>query len=92
MKQQAKAWISAAEKDLKLIKKILNDPELTGIAAFHAQQSIEKSLKALLEYHNIEIPRIHNLIILKSNIEKFIELNLDDEIIAKINDLYIDTR
>ncbi|MCD6374082.1 MAG: HEPN domain-containing protein, partial [Caldisericaceae bacterium] len=49
MKKQTKYWLNLAREDLLVIQKIIDDPTLTNMVAFHAQQAIEKSLKAILE-------------------------------------------
>ena len=45
--------------DLKVIQEIIDNESLTSMTAFHSQQSIEKSLKAILEYNNQDVPKIH---------------------------------
>jgi hypothetical protein len=37
----------------------MNNELTTGASSFHAQQCIEKSLKAVLEENRVNIPRIH---------------------------------
>lgn len=48
MKTAAREWLAKAREDLLAVERLLNDSELTNVAAFHAQQCIEKSLKAVL--------------------------------------------
>lgn len=48
-KELALEWLEAVTADLKTIERTLDDEGLTHMVAFHAQQSIEKCLKALLE-------------------------------------------
>lgn len=62
------------------------------MAAFHSQQAIEKSIKAVLEEKENRVPRIHNIITLKGKIEDYIGLTADQEIFDQINELYIDSR
>ena len=51
MKKQVEDWILLADKDLYAAEILLKDEyPLTNIVAFHCQQSIEKCLKAFLEY------------------------------------------
>ena len=50
-------WLKSAADDLLLIKEIIDNPFLTHLSAFHAQQSIEKSFKALLEFHQLSVPK-----------------------------------
>ena len=92
MKKQAESWLNAAEDDLLVIKEIIDNENLTHMVAFHAQQSIEKSIKAVLEEKEEDIPRIHNLIQLRGRIEKYIQLDIDEDIFNQINELYTDSR
>ena len=92
MKKQAESWLKAAEDDLLVIEKIINNKDLTHMVAFHSQQSIEKSMKAILEEMGCDVPRIHNIIKLKGEIEDYFHLDIDNEIFMQINELYIDSR
>ena len=52
--READAWLSKARNDLRAARVLLAaDPPLPGDAAFHCQQSVEKSLKAFLTLHVI---------------------------------------
>ena len=92
MRKQAESWLKSAQDDLLVIKEIINNNQLTHIIAFHAQQAIEKSLKAVLEENTEEVPRIHNLITLKNIADQYIELVIDNDYFDQINELYIDSR
>jgi HEPN domain-containing protein len=92
MKKQAKAWLSASYYDLLVIEEIILNPHLTHMVAFHAQQVIEKALKATIEFKDKKIPKTHNLIVLNEIANSIIPLNLDPELIIQLNDIYIDTR
>jgi HEPN domain-containing protein len=48
MKDITRHWLDFAHADLKNCGKILDDPTLTHIVAFHSLQAVEKSFKALL--------------------------------------------
>jgi len=87
----AAEWLKSANDDLALIKEIIDKDNFTNIAAFHSQQAVEKTLKALLEYHNSSIPRKHDLLFLKESVRDFIEITNDD-ILDTLNKLYIDSR
>lgn len=56
-------WIQRAEADYVAVQQLLltANPLLHNIICFHAQQCIEKYLKAWLQEANIPIPRTHNL-------------------------------
>lgn len=92
MKRQTEHWLDSAEDDLAVIEKIMDDEYLTHMVAFHSQQAIEKSIKAVLEAKENHVPRIHNIITLKGKIENHIELHVDQEIFDQLNELYIDSR
>jgi HEPN domain-containing protein len=92
MKRQSKHWLDSSEDDLILIGEIIGNEHLTHMAAFHAQQAIEKSIKAILEEKESHVPKIHNIITLKGNVEKYIELDLDQDIFDQLNEVYIDSR
>ena len=62
------------------------------MAAFHCQQSIEKSFKAVLEEHEQIVPRIHDLITLRAKTEKYCELELESALLNQSNELYMDAR
>ncbi|RKX81689.1 MAG: hypothetical protein DRP57_11550 [Spirochaetes bacterium] len=44
-----------------LLQKLLNEKELTQSVTSHSHQTVEKSLKAILENKNIRIPKTHDL-------------------------------
>jgi HEPN domain-containing protein len=62
MNRIAQEWLQSALMDLRSIEKILEDEFLTPVACFHAQQCVEKSLKALLENNEKNVPKSHDLI------------------------------
>lgn len=49
---------------------ILSDRKLFRTACYHAQQSVEKCLKALIVDRDIEIPRTHNILDLNNAAKK----------------------
>lgn len=92
MKKQTEYWLRSAKDDLLLIKEIIEKEYLSHMVAFHSQQAIEKSMKAVLEEKENHVPRIHNIITLRGKIESYIKLNVDQNIFDQINELYIDAR
>ena len=55
-------WMEKAENDYAAVQQLLQASNpLYEIICFHAQQCIEKYLKAWLQEANIHTPRIHNL-------------------------------
>ena len=86
-----KEWLIAASDDLKIISKILDIEDLSHMIAFHSQQSIEKSFKALLEFKGKRVPKQHDLLRLQELIKN--DLNIDnDDLLDTLNELYIDSR
>jgi len=83
-------WLKAAKDDLDSINYIIKANHLTNIVAFHSQQAIEKSFKALIEYKKIPFQKTHNLEKLYNNIKHIIDIDYDK--LELINELYIDSR
>lgn len=86
-----KEWLRAALDDLIVIEKIVDDPHITNMSAFHAQQAVEKSIKALLEYHKQAPLKKHDLITLKAKAKEYIQID-DEDILEDLNTLYIESR
>ena len=89
----AKAWLMAAKDDLILLEDIKNNVHITNLIAFHSQQAIEKSLKAVIESKNQKVPKTHKLQQLFELVD--IKIDLNDNLINLIHlldELYIDSR
>lgn len=57
----ASGLLTKAEHDFIMIRLVLNNEGPYDGACFHAQQAIEKMLKALLAFHDFEYPKTHDL-------------------------------
>jgi len=58
----AKVLARKAEGDAKVARKLAPDPDIDDEAVgFHAQQSVEKWLKAVMALHDLKEARIHDL-------------------------------
>jgi len=57
----ARGWLTKAGSDLFTITLILKGPGPYDTACFHAQQAVEKTLKAFLAFHDRPLPRTHDL-------------------------------
>jgi HEPN domain-containing protein len=66
MNEVAKEWLARAREDLETVERLLEEKGLTNIAAFHAQQCIEKCFKAVIESSGKPVPRIHDLVRLQA--------------------------
>lgn len=61
--EEALLSLRLADRDIKAFEVLSGDPEVhLTVAFFHAQQAIEKSLKAALFAHEIEFARTHDLV------------------------------
>ncbi len=57
-----RAWLRKAKGDLQAAKRLLKPPRaLSGEAAFHCQQAIEKALKGFLVWHDVPFRKTHYL-------------------------------
>jgi HEPN domain-containing protein len=95
MNTATEEWLTAARDDLEAVEEMLGNSRLTHLVAFHAQQCIEKSFKALLENHEADVPQIHNLITLHGRIDEHRsseEAEVDVGMLDRLNQLYIDAR
>jgi len=92
MKKTVEAWVEFAETDLLAVSEILGRPELTNIVAFHCQQAIEKYFKALILEVGKPLSKIHNLLTLYGTVKKITDLGLDENLLATINEVYLDSR
>jgi len=61
----ARAWLAKARNDLVTGQRALaGDPPICDTACFHAQQAVEKGLKAVLVLRKTAPPRTHNISVL----------------------------
>jgi HEPN domain-containing protein len=58
----AQDWLAHAGADLRYARLGRSQPnELGALIAFHAQQAVEKALKAVLVHHTADFPKTHDL-------------------------------
>jgi len=92
MSSIVEGWLESASSDLKNIGYIIHDTDLAHVVAFHSQQCVEKSFKALLEHNNIEAPKQHSTLTLYGLVGEFIDVFINEELLSAFDDLYIDSR
>lgn len=92
MKEPTEAWLKAASDDLATIAEIIDNEQLTNIVAFHAQQAVEKSLKAIVEEFELEMSKIHSLERLFAIVKHYLPLPIDAATVEELDRLYIDAR
>lgn len=88
MKATTKQWLDYARTDLKSCENNLHDDFVTNIVAFHSQQIVEKSLKALLEEKEIPFPHAHNLNRLYALPESFLIEPIDVFVLDSLDSVY----
>ena len=67
------AWRSLrlADRDIQAFDVLQAKPEIhISIICFHAQQAVEKSLKAVMFSHQIEFERVHDLVKLAQSLSE----------------------
>ncbi|MFO7803048.1 MAG: HEPN domain-containing protein [Desulfovermiculus sp.] len=94
MKQITHEWFKAAHDDILIIEEIIDKEFLSHFVAFHAQQAIEKSFKAVLEESTDNVPKVHQLERLSSLVSFCLDIEFDEEndIFEELDKLYIDAR
>jgi HEPN domain-containing protein len=92
MKFITSEWLKSADDDINTIKAIIDDESLTHIVAFHSQQCIEKSFKAMVEEFELASQKIHNLITLNETISSVYQFDFDEDKLGLLNKLYLDSR
>ena len=93
MKELARRWLTFADKDRQTCEQIKDSQGLRAIAAFHTQQMIEKSLKAILVCQGQNPPRIHDLVRLAALVSAATgELVVNADELERINQYYTFSR
>ena len=92
MKPTTHEWLTFAQKDLLNCERILPDSFLTNIVAFHAQQSVEKCFKAIIEEYELGFIRTHDLLRLSALVRPYLTFELAEDVLAAVNEAYIDAR
>ncbi len=92
MKDITNEWLKAAKDDLDTIEELIDEDHLTNIVAFHAQQCVEKSIKAMMEEYEIPFSKIHSLETLIEKLTNKIDFDIENDIVLKLDKLYLDAR
>ena len=92
MNEIVREWIKKAEGDYNTALReyrVRKHPNYDA-AGFHAQQSIEKYLKATLQMYNIPFGKIHDMLVLMESCLHIIpELELHKDLLAYLNQFSI---
>jgi HEPN domain-containing protein len=92
MKPVTEAWLIKAAEDLDAIRALRRNPQLTGVVAFHAQQCVEKCLKAVAEERKGTVPRVHDLRRLWEVVADQFREALSIDLLRELTDIYTDSR
>lgn len=92
MKATTKDWLDFAMSDLMNCEKVKDESFLTNIVAYHSQQAVEKSFKAILEEKGLIIPRVHSLQRLYDNVKQFLDTEVELSELALLDSVYTSSR
>ena len=94
MKRITEEWIVKAEEDyLVATREIQANPPALDAVCFHAQQCIEKYMKAILQENDVEFEKIHDLDILLQQSRSFTsELGDYRDDVIKLSAYAVDVR
>jgi HEPN domain-containing protein len=92
MKPITEEWLNRAREDLDVAMEIISKEHLTNMVAFHSQQAVEKALKGVIEEFEIGFVKIHNLERLLGIVRKQMSLDVDLNIIKRLDEVYTSTR
>ena len=92
MKLITKEWLNKAREDLDVVGEIIYRKHLSNMVAFHSQQAVEKTLKAIVEEYEIGFEKTHNLERLIAIVRKQINIDVDLDMIKRLDEVYISTR
>ncbi len=77
MKRATREWVEKAEGDFAVAGREPAAPApVFDAVCFHAQQCVEKYLKALLQDRGIDFPRTHDLVALAARVEGVVAARL----------------
>lgn len=92
MKEITREWLNRANDDLCVIEEIIGNSNLTNMSAFHAQQAVEKVLKAVIEEYEIAFIRTHKLEFLLEKVRGQVAIDADMTYIRRLDEVYTQAR
>ncbi len=92
MKAITREWLARAIDDLAAAEELLDREDLTNIVAFHAQQAVEKALKAVIEELDLGLHRTHSLTRLYEMIRPYHPVIADVDMMDRLEAVYIEAR
>jgi HEPN domain-containing protein len=92
-RSMAQLLLSAAAQDLEACALLCDSPVGDAVVGFHAQQAVEKSIKAVLSFHRIEFRRTHDLAWLMDLLEDRVSIRPPDaEWLDELNPYAVEAR
>ncbi|GBU22491.1 hypothetical protein R80B4_02400 [Fibrobacteres bacterium R8-0-B4] len=92
MADDYKSWLDRAESSLAMSKNKFDKRIFYEDLCFQAQQAVEKALKGLLIFHNVEPEKTHNLVSLIKELSKYIAIPKEISEAVILNDYAVQTR
>lgn len=93
IEEKTKEWFAKAENDIRTAEIILGDPNPpTDTTCYHCQQAVEKYLKGLLTYYQIDFLKTHDLDYLYKLVSRKIGLQDYEADILSLNKYAIEAR
>lgn len=92
MKAITREWLARAADDLAAARLLLTREDLTNVVAFHAQQAVEKTLKAAFEELHLDLVRTHSLTRLYELVRSHYPVVDDMDMLDRLEDVYIAAR
>ncbi|MCX6327276.1 MAG: HEPN domain-containing protein [Bacteroidia bacterium] len=92
-KSIANEWLESAKHNLDAAKILFKARHFNDVIGIELHQSIEKSLKAVPAFHNKPVLKIHDLIVLLSHAEEFIQFDTALSLLLETaTDYYVENR
>ncbi|WP_423224700.1 HEPN domain-containing protein [Candidatus Amarolinea aalborgensis] len=92
MKPITDEWLTRAAEDLSASQVLLFRPDLTNAVTFHAQQAVEKALKAVIEELDLGFVKTHSLTRLYELVRPHYAVIGDLDMLDRLDAVYIDAR
>ncbi len=87
-------WLFRADEDIAVINELMqSDPQAyASTICFHAQQAVEKYLKALLAFKGVDFPKTHDVDFLLAECRKITSGELDNIDLRSLTDFGVSVR
>ncbi len=92
MQNDYRIWLARARSSLAISKTKLDEDIFYEDLCFQAQQAVEKALKGLLIFYNVDPEKTHNLVLLIQELSHYCELPEEVNEAVILNDYAVQTR